>query len=84
MNATPHLLHVTGLPRAGSILLCQLLGLHPDIDSSGHSSPLCPLLIQLRHQWSDNEFLLAQLDVDFELTYARLLDAWRGFISGWF
>ena len=31
---TPRLLYVTGLPRAGSTLLCQLLGLHPQIASS--------------------------------------------------
>ncbi len=80
---TPRLLYVTGLPRAGSTLLCQLLDLHPAIDSSGHSSPLCPLLMQLRHHWSDNEFLLAQLDTEFDRTYARLLGAWRGFIHGW-
>lgn len=80
----PRLLYVTGLPRAGSTLLCQLLSLHPSIDSPGHSSPLCPILIQLRHQWSDNDFLLAQLDVDFEQAYQRLLNAWRGFVAGWF
>lgn len=75
---------VTGLPRAGSTLLCQLLGMHPDIYSTGHSSPLLQTLNQLRHNLSDNEFLLAQLDVDFDLTYARLLNAMRGFMNGWF
>ena len=79
----PGLLYVTGLPRAGSTLLCQLLGLHPAIHSTGHSSPLCQLLIQLRQQWSDHEFLLAQLDVDFDRAYARLVRAWQGFVAGW-
>ncbi|WP_295437511.1 sulfotransferase [uncultured Thiodictyon sp.] len=79
----PRLLYVTGLPRAGSTLLCQLLGLHPAIHSTGHSSPLCQILTQLRHQWSDNEFLLAQLDGDFERAYARLTRAWAGFVAGW-
>lgn len=78
------ILYVTGLPRAGSTLLCQLLGLHSAIYSTGHSSPLCQTLNQLRHNLSDNEFLLAQLDVDFELTYQRLQNAMRGFIHGWF
>ncbi|AUB82328.1 sulfotransferase family protein [Candidatus Thiodictyon syntrophicum] len=80
----PRLIYVAGLPRAGSTLLCQLLSLHPQIESSGHSSPLCQILIQLRHQWSDNEFLLAQLDVDFARAYARLPRAWHGFVDGWF
>lgn len=84
MHRFPRIVYVTGLPRAGSTLLCQLLGLHPEIHSTGHSSPLCPLLMQMRHQWSDNEFLLAQLDVDFDRAYHRLLNAWRGFVAGWF
>lgn len=83
MDPSPRLLYVSGLPRAGSTLLCQLLGLHADIHSTGHSSPLCQILVKLRQQWSDHEFLLAQLDVDFERAYARLERAWRGFISGW-
>jgi sulfotransferase len=78
------LIYVTGLPRAGSTFLCQLLGHHPNISSTGHSSPLCPTLNKLRHQLSDNEFLLSQLDVDFDIVYQRLLNAFRGFINGWF
>ena len=78
------LIYVTGLPRAGSTLLCQLLGQHPDIYSTGHSSPLCHTLDKLRATLSDDPFLLAQLDVDFELVYTRLLNAYRGFMAGWF
>ncbi|MFO1351423.1 MAG: sulfotransferase [Gammaproteobacteria bacterium] len=33
---------------------------------------------------SDDPFLLAQLDVDFDLVYRRLLNAYRGFMAGWF
>jgi sulfotransferase len=77
------MLYVTGLPRAGSTLLCQLLGIHPQIYSIGHSSPLANLLEQLRHGISDSPFLLAQLDVDFELAYGRIINAFRGFINGW-
>lgn len=84
LNLNKNLIYVTGLPRAGSTLLCQLLGMHPDIYSTGHSSPLCQTLNQLRHNLSDNDFLLSQLDVDFELTYGRLVNAFRGFINGWF
>ena len=77
------MIYVTGLPRAGSTLLCQLLGIHPEIYSIGHSSPLANLLEQLRHGLSDSPFLLAQLDVDFDLAYKRLLNGFRGFINGW-
>jgi sulfotransferase len=84
IHINKHIIYVTGLPRAGSTLLCQLLAHHPQIYSTGHSSPLSPTLNQLRHQLSDNEFLLSQLDVDFELGYQRLVNAYRGFINGWF
>lgn len=76
-------IYVTGLPRAGSTLLCQLLDLHPDIESAGLSSPLCGIFLKLRAQWSDNEFLLASLDVDFDQHYARLERAWSGFMQGY-
>jgi sulfotransferase len=75
---------VTGLPRAGSTLLCQLLGHHPDLYCIGHSSPLCPTLAGLRQHLSDSDFMRAQLDVDFQLTYQRLVNAFKGFINGWF
>lgn len=80
---TRRMTYVTGLPRAGSTLLCQLLGIHPHIYSIGHSSPLANLLEQLRHGLSDSPFLLAQLDVDFDLAYSRIVNAFRGFINGW-
>ena len=78
------LLCVSGLPRAGSTLLCQLLAHHPDLYCLGHSSPLCRALIGLRHSLSDDDFLKSQLDVDFELGYQRLGQAFRGFLAGWF
>ena len=65
--------YVTGLPRAGSTLLCQLLDMHTDVSSSGHSSPLMHALQNMRHSLSDDTFLLAQLDVNFDTVYAQLL-----------
>lgn len=78
------IIYVTGLPRSGSTLLCQLLDEHPSVYSTGHSSPLSQVFNHLRTHLSDDPFLLSQLDVDFELTYNRLLNAYRGFINGWF
>ncbi len=75
---------VSGLPRAGSTLVCQLLGQHPEIHSPGHSSPLTAILNDIRHRVSDNEFFLSQLDVDFDRTYGQLISAYRGFIDGWY
>ncbi len=78
------IIYVTGLPRAGSSLLCQLLGQHPSVYSPGHSSPLGQVFNTLRAHLSDEPFFLSQLDVDFDLAYGRLLNAYRGFINGWF
>ncbi|PKM22657.1 MAG: sulfotransferase [Gammaproteobacteria bacterium HGW-Gammaproteobacteria-14] len=75
---------VSGLPRSGSTLLCQLLREHPEVYSPGHSSPLCPAISGLRQHLSDNNFLLAQLDLDPELMHQRLISSFRGFIDGWF
>ena len=61
----PKLVGVTGLPRAGSTLLCQLLAGHPDIHCEGHSSPLCNLLLGIRRMVSDD-------------TYARIWKFWLG------
>ena len=75
---------VAGLPRSGSTLLCQLLAEHPQIHSEGHSSPLCSALLRMRHGISDDDFFLAQLDVDFDRTYAHLQAATRAFLRGWY
>jgi sulfotransferase len=78
------IIYVTGLARSGSTLLCQLLAQHPAVYSTAHSSPLCHALNNLRRQMSDDAFLLAQLDNDFDRVYGRLTNAFRGFIDGWF
>ncbi len=79
----PAFIGVTGLPRAGSTLLCQLLAQHPEIHCEGHSSPLCNTLLGIRRMVSDDSFFLSQLDVSFETTYANLASAMQGFLRGW-
>ncbi len=74
---------VAGLPRAGSTLLCQLLAQHPEVDCEGHSSPLCNALRMLRRFVSDDDFMLAQLDAQFDRSYGNLHNAMRGFLHGW-
>ncbi len=74
---------VTGLPRAGSTLLCQLLAQHPDIHCEGQSSPLCNLLLGIRRMVSDDQFFLAQLDNSFDRSYGHLASAMKGFLRGW-
>ncbi|RDS86169.1 sulfotransferase family protein [Dyella psychrodurans] len=81
--ATSTFVGVTGLPRAGSTLLCQLLAQHPQIQCEGHSSPLCNTLLGIRRMISDDQFFLSQLDSSFETSYAHLASAMRGFLHGW-
>lgn len=78
------IVYVTGLPRSGSTLLCQLLNEHPEIGSSGHSSPLAPTLEGIRKNLSGNDFFLSQLDVDFDNCYNQLGKGLKGFVDGWF
>lgn len=79
----PNFVGVTGLPRAGSTLLCQLLAQHPEIHCEGHSSPLCNTLLGIRRMISDDTFFLSQLDNAFENSYAHLASAMQGFLRGW-
>lgn len=79
-----HFVGVAGLPRSGSSLLCQMLAEHPHIYSEGHSSPLCSVLLRLRHGISDDDFFLAQLDVDFDRAYAHLKAATQAFVRSWY
>jgi sulfotransferase len=81
--AVPGFVGVTGLPRAGSTLLCQLLAQHPEINCEGHSSPLCNTLLGIRRMISDDSFFLSQLDNSFETSYAHLTTAMQGFLRGW-
>jgi sulfotransferase len=74
---------VAGLPRAGSTLLCQMLAEHPEIQCEGHSSPLCNSLLAMRRFVSDDQFMLSQLDVQFDASYAHLKSAMQGFLHGW-
>ena len=80
---TSRFVGVAGLPRAGSTLLCQLLAEHPEIHCEGHSSPLCNSLLATRRFISDDQFMLSQLDVQFDATYGHLRTAMQGFLHGW-
>ena len=79
----PTFVGVTGLPRAGSTFLCQLLAQHPDVHCDGFSSPLCNLLLGIRRMVSDDSFFLSQLDTSFDTSYAHLASAMKGFLREW-
>lgn len=77
---TQKLICLTGLPRSGSTLLSHMLAQHPDINSTA-SSPLSSIIQSARKHWSDEPFLLAQLDDDFDNMYDRLGRSIRAFIE---
>ncbi len=79
----PKFVGVTGLPRAGSTLLCQLLAQHPEVHCEGNSSPLCNALLGIRRMVSADTFFLSQLDNSFESSYEHLASAMLGFLRGW-
>ena len=80
----PNFVGVTGLPRAGSTLLCQMLAQHPQIQCEGVSSPLCNLArFGIRRMVSDDQFFLSQLDHSFETSSAIPAAAMQGFLRGW-
>ncbi|MCB1581784.1 MAG: sulfotransferase [Xanthomonadales bacterium] len=78
------IVYVAGLPRSGSTLMCQLLAQHPEIYSTGHSSPLANTLKRIRSGLTEDSFMLAQMDVEFDLAYQRIHNAMTGFVNGWF
>ena len=80
---SPKFVGVTGLPRAGSTLLCQLLSQHPEVDCEGNSSPLCNTLLGIRRMISADTFFLSQLDSSFDTSYSHLRSAMRGLLRGW-
>lgn len=76
------IIYLSGLPRSGSTLLCNILNSHPQIKSST-SSPLCSLLNKMKSEWSDNPFLLSQLDDNFEEVYRKLKRSTKAFMEAW-
>jgi len=76
------IIFVTGLPRSGSTLLCNLLAQHPEI-AGGPSSPLCHVVQSMRRQWSDDAFLLSQMDANFDEVYERLERSAKAFMDAW-
>lgn len=74
---------VTGVPRSGSTLLCNLLNQNPDIHASS-TSPLAPTLGGVANYWTSAPEIKSELAHDAEEAEARMLAALRGMVSGWY
>jgi len=80
----PSFVGITGLPRAGSTLLGQLMAQHPEVHCEGNSSPLCNTLMGMRRLVSHDTFFLSQLDGGFDTAYGHLKTGMQGFLRGWY
>jgi sulfotransferase len=76
------IVYLAGFPRSGSTVLANVLAMHPEITSTP-SSPLCSIVQSMRKQWSDDPFLLAQLDDNFEGVHERLKRSTMAFMQAW-
>ena len=73
---------LSGLPRSGSTVLANIIGMHPDVRATP-SSPLCNIVQTMRRTWSNDQFLKAQLDNDLDLVSERLKRTTRATMSAW-
>ena len=80
----PTFVGITGLPRAGSTLLCQMLAQHPEIHCEGVTSPLCNVVLGIRRMIGKDRFFLSQLDRSFDRSYSHLAGGLQGFVRGWY
>lgn len=71
---------LAGFPRSGSTLLCNLLAEHEKICATP-SSPLCSIVTGMRRQWSDDPFLLAQLDKNDKEILSKLKESTVSFMD---
>lgn len=82
-NLMNNIAFLSGLPRTGSTLLSNIFNNHPQIESTP-SSPLCNIIQNMKAAWSDDPFLLAQMDKDFDNIYNhKLKKSIKSFIQSW-
>ena len=74
---------VTGLPRSGSTLLCNILNQNPDFYASS-TSPLPFLLSGLVHAWSTSVEVKGLLDNHKEETEDRIQACSQGLLNDWY
>lgn len=73
--------YLSGLPRAGSTLLANILGQHPDVYVTG-TSPLFGAVNAVADAVSSIPEVVAELE-NIPGTYDRYLDALRSFMQSW-
>ena len=74
---------VTGLPRSGSTLLCNVLNQNPKFYASS-TSPVPAFINTLVHAWSNSVEVKGLLDKQEEQTEQRLKATAKGIIDNWY
>lgn len=83
MNEYKHeLILLGGFPRSGSTLIANILAQHPQIYATA-SSPLQELICNLRKTWSNDLFVISQLDHDYDNLMIRFKNIIKGVCEGW-
>jgi len=71
---------ISGFPRSGSTLLCQILNMNPDFHAT-QTSPVLDMLAAMQSVYSHNPGYKA---VDRIAHYNRFGDAQRNYLEGWY
>jgi sulfotransferase len=77
-----NVMFLSGLPRSGSTVLANILGMHPEINATPSSS-LCATLQAMRNSWSQDAFFKAQLDHNFDEMNKKAHRAIQSVIRAW-
>lgn len=74
---------ITGTPRSGSTLLRNILAQNPAFHVSS-TSPVARALFALQQVASTSDEVKSELITDGDGSRARMLDAFRGYVDGWY
>jgi len=74
---------ITGLPRAGSTLLCNILNQNPNFYASS-TSDLCFIVSQIVSAWSNSVEIKNELNQDRKKAEEKMHKALRSFTDSWY
>jgi sulfotransferase len=74
---------ITGLPRAGSTLLCNVLNQNPLFKASS-TSELPRFLSTITHDWTTSLDVKNELNRDKEMTEDKMLRTMRAYVNAWY
>lgn len=73
---------ITGLPRAGSTLLCNILNQNPRFHATS-TSDLPAFLSNMTHSWTNSVDVKNELNIDRVATEDKMLRTMRAYVEAW-